>query len=231
MCHIVSICGPTKLATSNTEAQTCSGGLIDRTCASTRIVWTGCRATGYPSQDEWALWGAVGCHRPSATKAGPGHWSSLGAYRGRDVTKAGMRGTMVHSLTDALKQLGVSAFNRRGRLPLYGPQSIVCFPPQTEKVVFCEWAAFTIMWWPFPPQPAVSISWMDYVADIVYMFVCWLSGEAAEEESNPLRHIARGRTHTAYHKGASGRENVYMMSSDGPNIGLHTRKKKMWMGR
>lgn len=54
------------------------------------------------------------------------------------MTKAGMRGTMVHSLADVLKQLGVSAFNRRGRLPLHGPQSIVCSPPQTEKVVFCK---------------------------------------------------------------------------------------------
>lgn len=54
------------------------------------------------------------------------------------MTKAGMRGTMGHSLADVLKQLGVSAFNRRGRLPLYGLQSIVCFPYWTEKVVFCE---------------------------------------------------------------------------------------------
>lgn len=45
------------------------------------------------------------------------------------MTKAGMRGTMLHSLADALKQLGVSAFNRRGRLPLHAPQSNVCFPP------------------------------------------------------------------------------------------------------
>lgn len=54
------------------------------------------------------------------------------------MTKAGMHVTMVHSLVDVLKQLGVSAFNRSGRLPLYGRQSIVCFPPWTEKVVFCE---------------------------------------------------------------------------------------------
>lgn len=47
-------------------------------------------------------------------------------------------------------------------------------------------------------------------------------GESPEEESNPLSHIARGggHTHTAYHKGASGRRNVYMMSNDSPKIGL-----------
>lgn len=45
-------------------------------------------------------------------------------------------------------------------------------------------------------------------------------GEAAMEESSPLSHIARGGTHTAYHKGASGRRNVYMMSNDSPKIGL-----------
>lgn len=67
-----------------------------------------------------------------------GHWSTLGAYQGRDVTKAGMHGTMDHSLGDALKQLGVSVFSRRGRLPRYGRQCIVCFPPWTEKVVFCK---------------------------------------------------------------------------------------------
>lgn len=33
-------------------------------------------------------------------------------------------------------------------------------------------------------------------------------------------------THTAYHKGASGRRNVYMMSNDRPKIGLFFRKKK-----
>lgn len=33
-------------------------------------------------------------------------------------------------------------------------------------------------------------------------------------------------THTAYHKGASGRRNVYMMSNDSPKIGLSFRKKK-----
>lgn len=49
------------------------------------------------------------------------------------MTKAGRRGTMVHSLADVLKQLGVSAFNRRGRLPLYGPQSIVCFPLRQQR--------------------------------------------------------------------------------------------------
>lgn len=45
------------------------------------------------------------------------------------------------------------------------------------------------------------------------------------EESSPLT-IAQGGlvgdggrcTHMAYHKGASGRRNVYMMSSDGPKI-------------
>lgn len=165
---------------------------------------------------------AVGCRRPSATPAGPGHWSSPGAYRGRDVTKAGMRGTMVHSLADVLKQLGVSAFNRRGRLPLTGSQSIVCSPLWTEKVVFCKGAVPTIMWWLFPPQPAVSIGWMDSVADMAYMFVCGLEGDATEEESNPLSLVESGRshTHTAYHKGASGRRNVYMMSNDSPKIGL-----------
>jgi len=102
----------------------------------------------------------VGCRRPSATPAGSGHWSSLGAYRGRIVTKAGMHGTMDHSLADVLKQLGVSAFNRRGRLPLYGPQSIVCFPPRTEKVVFCEGARPTIMWWLSPlSQQSPSAEW------------------------------------------------------------------------
>lgn len=60
---------------------------------------------------------------------------------------------------------------------------------------------------------------MDFVADMVYMFVCGWRGDATEEESNPLSHI-RGGTHTAYHKGASGRRNVYMMSNDSPKIGL-----------
>lgn len=71
-----------------------------------------------------------------------------------------MRGTMVHSLADVLKQLGVSAFNGRGRLPLHGPQSIVCSPPHIgEKRWFSAMGAIlTIMWWPFPPQPAVAIS-------------------------------------------------------------------------
>lgn len=73
------------------------------------------------------------------------------------------------------------------------------------------------MWWLFTPQPAVSINSMDFVADMVYMFV-W-RGEATKEESSPLSHI-EGGTHTAYHKGASGRRNVYMMSNDSPKIGL-----------
>lgn len=45
------------------------------------------------------------------------------------------------------------------------------------------------------------------------------------EESSPLTLAQEGlvggdsrRTHMAYHKGASGRRNVYMMSSDGPKI-------------
>lgn len=127
---------------------------------------------------------------------------------------------MVHSLADVLKQLGVSAFNRRGRLPLYGPQSIVCFPPRTEKVAFCKGPYPISCGGLFTPQPAVSISWKDFVVDMVYMFVCWWWGEATGEESCLLSHIPRGRTHTAYHKGASGRKNVYMMSNDSPKIGL-----------
>lgn len=43
---------------------------------------------------------------------------------------------------------------------------------------------------------------------------------ATEEESSPLNHTAKGGTHAAYHKGASGRRNVYMMSNDSPKIGL-----------
>lgn len=35
-----------------------------------------------------------------------------------------------------------------------------------------------------------------------------------------------GDTHTAYHKGASGRRNVYMMSNDSPKIGLSFREEK-----
>lgn len=85
---------------------------------------------GNQSKDEWAqyrdLWGAKDHRLVQQGLAIDHHW---GAYRGRDVTKAGMRGTMLHSLADALKQLGVSAFNRRGRLPLHAPQSNVCSPP------------------------------------------------------------------------------------------------------
>lgn len=48
-----------------------------------------------------------------------------------------------------------------------------------------------------------------------------MEGEAAEEECSPLSHIiSRGEAHTAYHKGASARRNVYMMSNDSPNIDL-----------
>lgn len=180
-------------------------------------VW---RVTGDQSQDEWAqywdLWGATG---PSATPAGLGHWSSLGANRGRDVTKAGMHVTMVHSLGDVLKQLGVSAFNRRGRLPLYGLQSIVCFPPWIEKVVFCEGPDPLSCGGFFPPQPAVSISWMDS-ADMVYMFVWTDGGGGYRGRKQPIESHSKGGTHTAYHKGASGRRNVYMMSNDSPKIGL-----------
>lgn len=80
-----------------------------------------------------------------------GHCSSLGAYRGKDGTKAGIRGTMDHSLADMLKQLGVSAFNRRGRLPLNAWQSIVYVPPLDRKGGFLQGAGPTIMWWLLPP--------------------------------------------------------------------------------
>ena len=158
--------------------------------------WT---ATGDQSQDEWAqywdLWGATDPQPLQQGSAIDHHW---GPNRGRDVTKAGMHVTMVHSLGDVLKQLGVSAFNRRGRLPLYGLQSIVCFSTQIEKVVFCEGPDPLSCGGFFPPQPAVSISWMD-LADMVYMFVCgWRGGGGApEEESSPLSHIARGE-HTQH---------------------------------
>lgn len=78
------------------------------------------------------------------------------------MTKAGMRGTMVHSLADVLKQLGVSAFNGRGRLPLHGPQSIVCFPPPSErKGGFLQWGPYSLSCgglFPLSPQ-SPSAEW------------------------------------------------------------------------
>lgn len=78
------------------------------------------------------------------------------------MTKAGMRGTMVHSLADVLKQLGVSAFNRRGRLPLYGPQSIVCPPPLSDrKGGFLRWGPYPLSCGGLSPlsQQSPSAEW------------------------------------------------------------------------
>lgn len=48
------------------------------------------------------------------------------------MTKAGMHGTMVHSLVNVLKQLGVSAFNRKGRL-LYMVHKALSVSPSDRK--------------------------------------------------------------------------------------------------
>lgn len=61
---------------------------------------------------------------------------------------------------------------------------------------------------------------MDFVADMVYMFMWGGSGEATEEESSPLSHIARGEHTQHITREHLGRRNVYMMSNDSPKIDL-----------
>lgn len=113
----------------------------------------------------------------------------------------------------------------RGRLPLCASQSIVCFPPRTEKVVFCEGAIPTIMWWPFYPT-ANSLHQLNGLCGRHSLYVCVLMEGGGRKRPIESRRRGGGGTHTAYHKGASGRRNVYMMSNDSPKIGLSFRKKK-----
>ena len=114
------------------------------------------------------------------------------------MTKAGMRGTMVHSLADVLKQLGVSAFNRRGRLPLYGPQSIVCFPPWTEKVVFSEGPYPLSCGGCFPlSQQSPSAEWSLWLTWSICLCVDGEGGASCEERKQPIESQSKGEnTHS-----------------------------------
>lgn len=168
----------------------------------------------------------VGCRRPSATPAGPSHWSLLADYRGRIVTKAGMRGTMLHSLGNVLKQLGVSAFNRKGRLPLYGPQSIVCSPLWQKRWFSVRGHTHDhVVAQPPTPLPPTDrrLRQLNGLCGWHGLYVCvWMEGGSSRRRKHPIETHSKGggHTHTAYHKGASGRRNVYMMSNDSPKIGL-----------
>lgn len=92
------------------------------------------------------------------------------------------------------------------------------------------------MWWP-SYSTADGLSQLNGLCGRQSLYVCVSAVVAAEavcvggrlwpmgEESSPLTIVQGGLvgddrrcTHMAYHKGASGRRNVYMMSSDGPKI-------------
>lgn len=193
----------------------------DRTSASSRPgVWRGWRLTGDQSQDEWAqyrdLWGATD---PWPIQQG------LAIDHHRGPIEEGM--WLKQACVEQWSIVWPTCLSSWASVPLiegvdslYMVHKALSVSPLGQKRWFSARGRTHYHVVAFSPQPAASISWMDFVADMVYMFVCGRRGEATNEESSPLSHIARGRTHTAYHKGASGRRNVYMMSNDSPKIGL-----------
>lgn len=76
------------------------------------------------------------------------------------------------------------------------------------------------MWWLSPSlrQQSPSAEWTLWLTWSICLCVAE-EGEAAGEECNPLSHLEKGKEHAEYHKGASAKRNVYMMSNDSPKIG------------
>ncbi len=219
-CSLLSLHGLTRPADSSKETLTCCAGLIDRTGR----VPLPCRGCG-----EGGEWRAIShkmsgpsvetCGVPQPLQQGLAidhHWGPI--EEGMWLKQACVKQWSIVWPTCLSSWASMPLIE--GVDSLYMVHKALSVSPLGQKRWFSARGHTHYHVVAPPPQPAVSISWMDFVAEMVYMFVCVWRGEATKEESSLLRHIARGRTHTAYHKGASGRKNVYMMSNDSPKIGL-----------
>lgn len=164
-----------------------------RSASSRPGVWRGWRVTGNQSQDEWAqcrdLWGATDPWPLQQGLAIDHHWGPI---------EEGM--WLKQACVEQWPIVWPTCLSSWASVPLIEGVDSLCMvhkalsvSPLDRKGGFLWGAVPTIMWWLSSPQPAVSISWMDFVADMAYMFVCRWRGEATKKESSPLRHIARGK--------------------------------------
>lgn len=169
------------LQTCNTQTLTCCVGFNwwDRLSASSRPgVWRGRRVMGNQSQDEWAqyrdLWGAKD-HLPlQQGLAIDHHWGPI--EEGMWLKQACVEQCSTVWPTCLSSWVSVPLIEGVDSLFMLHKAMSVPPSPLTKKGGFLWGAIPTIMWWPFPPQLVVLISWMDFVADIVYIFVCWWRG-------------------------------------------------------
>lgn len=188
--------------TCNTETLTCRVGFNwwDRLSASSRPgVWRGWRVMGNQSQDEWAqyrdLWGAKD-HLPlQQGLVIDHHWGPIAD--GMWLKQACVEQCSTVWPTCLSSWVSVPLIEGVDSLFMLHKAMSVPPSPLTEKGGFLWGAIPTIMWWPFPPQLVVLISWMDFVADIVYIFVCWWRGGSCRGRKQPIESHSKGEnTHS-----------------------------------